>query len=163
MNQLFSKIMSIYRWPLNTVFCVSVIVILLWTWMFMKFQSFKWWKFFNVVLLLTSIFVILRFTVLGRAITDQHIFIWAIPDSNEFIREMVMNAFLFLPLGSSLSSLIGWWAALAGFCFSCVIEFVQYKYGLGVAQGTDIIMNALGCFIGCMPLGLKKLLGRFNL
>ena len=64
---------------------------------------------------------------------------------------MLMNVFLFFPFGLSLTVLIGKWSVLAAFLLSVTIEVWQYYAGTGLAQGTDVICNTLGCAIGMIP------------
>lgn len=71
-----------------------------------------------------------------------------------------MNAFLYFPLGLSLSVLIGPWAILAAFVLSLGIETWQYFAGTGLAQGTDVICNTLGCAIGAIPWFVSRLMSR---
>lgn len=80
--------------------------------------------------------------------------------SNEFFREMVMNAFLYYPLGLALSVLIGLWSIPLAFMFSVGIETWQYFAGTGLAQGTDVICNTLGCAIGALPFFISKRINR---
>ena len=113
-----------------------------------------------IPLTLAAICSIFSYTVLNRPPSDQHAFMFAAPFSNEFFREMFMNAFLYFPLGLSLSVLIGPWAILAAFVLSLGIETWQYFAGTGLAQGTDVLCNTLGCAIGAIPWFVSRWMSR---
>ena len=68
-----------------------------------------------------------------------------------------MNAVLFYPAGLLMISLLPekWHSLLKLLIvlilftgFSLSIEFVQYRYHLGLAQTDDVIHNALGAYLG---------------
>lgn len=128
-------------------------------WLFIEFLinkinkpwSMLMWGAVNATGLLFALYCILFYTVLGRTPSDQHIFTFFAPYTNEFYREMLMNAFLYFPFGLTLSTLIGPVSILVGFVVSLAIESWQYFAGTGVAQGTDVIMNTLGAAIGTIP------------
>lgn len=105
----------------------------------------------SVLLLAVSVYGIARFTLLGRTPSDSHQFAFAAQYTNEFYREMFMNALLYYPLGLSLTVLIGPWSIFVAFTLSTSIETWQYFAGTGLAQGTDVIMNTLGTAIGAIP------------
>ena len=71
-----------------------------------------------------------------------------------------MNALLYVPLGFTLTVLIGPQSILAAFVLSLVIETWQYFAGTGLAQGTDVIMNTLGCVVGVIPYIIVKFIDR---
>lgn len=64
---------------------------------------------------------------------------------------MLMNVILFYPLGLTLTVLIGPWSIVVAFVLSFGIEVWQYVAGTGVAQGSDVLMNTLGCVVGAVP------------
>ena len=79
----------------------------------------------------------------------------------EIYREMLMNVFLFFPLGLTLSNALSrkWhrWlriilTTLVGCALSAGIEYAQYRYALGLAETDDVICNTLGAFIGSTSL-----------
>ena len=79
----------------------------------------------------------------------------------ELYREMLMNVFLFFPLGLTLSnSLPRKWhrwlriilTTLVGCALSAGIEYAQYRYALGLAETDDVICNTLGAFLGAASL-----------
>ena len=105
----------------------------------------------SVLLLTASVYAIFQLTYLGRTPSDNHQFAFAAQYTNEFYREMFMNALLYYPLGLSLTVLIGPWSILVAFILSTSIETWQYFAGTGLAQGTDVLMNTLGAAIGAIP------------
>ena len=85
----------------------------------------------------------------------------AAQEQPELYREMLMNVFLFLPLGLTLSNALPrkWnrWVritltTLVGCILSAGIEYAQYRYSLGMAEVDDVICNTLGAFIGSTSL-----------
>lgn len=79
----------------------------------------------------------------------------------ELYREMLMNVFLFFPQGLTLSNALPqkWhrWVritltTLIGCILSAGIEYVQYRYALGMAEVDDVICNTLGAFVGSTSL-----------
>lgn len=79
----------------------------------------------------------------------------------ELYREMLMNVFLFFPLGLTISNalpqrLSRWVRIGITTLFACllstVIEYTQYYYALGMAEVDDVICNTLGAFIGSTSL-----------
>ena len=74
---------------------------------------------------------------------------------------MLMNVFLFFPLGLTLSNALPrkWhrWSriiltTLVGCALSAGIEYAQYRYALGMAEVDDVICNTLGAFLGAASL-----------
>lgn len=79
----------------------------------------------------------------------------------ELYREMLMNVFLFFPLGLTLSNALPrkWhrWGRIAlttfvGCALSAGIEYAQYRCALGLAETDDVICNTLGAFLGAVSL-----------
>ena len=67
-----------------------------------------------------------------------------------------MNAFLYFPLGLTLSCLIGPWAIVAGFMLSVSIESWQYLECTGLAQGTDVLCNTIGMAVASVSWVVKR-------
>lgn len=122
---------------------------------------------FNTALACAAAFIILYATILTRTpeipeviLTPLATFI-AARQQPELYREMLMNVFLFFPLGLTLSNALPrkWhrWGRIAlttliGCAFSAGIEYAQYRYALGMAEVDDVICNTLGVFIGSTSL-----------
>ena len=144
-----------YKSDLSSIYLIMIFGVLFWTAMQFGFQKKKrlrmFWKSMNFIGVLIAINGILSYTVLHRTPSANHQFVWYAEIGDEFYREMLMNAFLYYPFGLTLSTLIGPVSILIAFILSLTIESWQYFAGTGLAQGTDVIMNTLGCAIGTIP------------
>lgn len=122
---------------------------------------------FNTVLACAAAFIILYTTILTRtpgvpeAVLAPFASLTAARVQPELYREMLMNVFLFFPLGLTLSNalpqrLSRWVRIGITTLFACllstVIEYTQYYYALGMAETDDVICNTLGAFIGSTSL-----------
>lgn len=122
---------------------------------------------FNTVLACAAAFIILYATILNRTPGNYELILTpfaalsAARQQPELYREMLMNVFLFFPLGLTLSNALPrkWhrWGRIAlttliGCILSVGIEYAQYRYALGMAEVDDVICNTLGAFIGSTSL-----------
>lgn len=143
-----------------------LILILSWAILYQYFKK-KRWVAINAVIFSLSTAVILYVTILTRTPGDYEVIltpfatIVAARQQPELYREMLMNVFLFFPLGLTLSNALPrkWhcWVRIAittfvGCILSVGIEYVQYCYALGMAEVDDVICNTLGAFIGSTSL-----------
>ena len=125
------------------------------------------WRWGNLVLVLLITAAILYATLFSRAEGDTGLILTpfaalaAARQQPEFYREMLMNVFLFFPLGLTLSNALPrrWhrWlriilTTLVGCALSAGIEYAQYRCALGLAETDDVICNTLGAFIGSTSL-----------
>ena len=125
------------------------------------------WRWGNLVLVLLMAAAILYATLFSRAegstglILTPFASLTAARQQPEFYREMLMNIFLFFPLGLTLSNALPrrWhrWGritltTLIGCALSAGIEYAQYRYALGLAETDDVICNTLGAFLGAASL-----------
>lgn len=125
------------------------------------------WRWGNLVLVLLIIDAILYATLFSRAeggtglILTPFAALTAARQQPELYREMLMNVFLFFPLGLTLSNALPrrWhrWLRIilttfVGCALSAGIEYAQYRYALGLAETDDVICNTLGAFIGSTSL-----------
>lgn len=121
----------------------------------------------NTALACAAAFIILYATILTRtpgvseAILTPFASLTAARIQPELYREMLMNVFLFFPLGLTLSNALPqkWhrWGriiltTLIGCILSAGIEYAQYRCALGLAETDDVICNTLGAFIGSTSL-----------
>lgn len=121
----------------------------------------------NTALACAAAFIILYATILTRTpgvpavILAPFASLTAALQQPELYREMLMNVFLFFPLGLTLSNALPrkWhrWLRIAlttliGCAFSAGIEYAQYRYALGMAEVDDVICNTLGAFLGATSL-----------
>lgn len=121
----------------------------------------------NTALACAAAFIILYATILTRTHGDYKPILTpfatfaAARQQPELYREMLMNIFLFFPLGLTLSNALPqkWhrWGriiltTLVGCALSAGIEYAQYRCALGLAETDDVICNTLGAFIGSTSL-----------
>ena len=121
----------------------------------------------NLMLACVAVIAILCATILTRTPGDYELILTpfaalsAARQQPELYREMLMNVFLFFPLGLTLSNALPqkWhrWGRIAlttlvGCILSAGIEYTQYRYALGMAEVDDVIYNTLGAFIGSTSL-----------
>lgn len=121
----------------------------------------------NTALACAAAFIILYATILTRTPGDYELILTpfatftAAQQQPELYREMLMNVFLFFPLGLTLSNALPqkWhrWGriiltTLIGCILSAGIEYAQYRCALGLAETDDVICNTLGAFIGSTSL-----------
>ena len=146
-------LMHVYAWSYGTVFIVMLASLTLWRSLPCYIPE-RVWRILNIVGVCIALILIVKYTVWGRTVTWEHWFAFAAPFTDEFFREMIMNTFLYFPLGLTLSVLIGPKAIIVGLLFSYSIESWQFIAGTGLAQGTDVICNILGTATGsCWLLG----------
>lgn len=125
------------------------------------------WRCGNLVLVLLITAAILYATLFSRAeggtglILTPFASLTAVRQQPELYREMLMNVFLFFPLGLTLSNALPrkWhrWGriiltTLVGCALSAGIEYAQYRCALGLAETDDVICNTLGAFLGAASL-----------
>ena len=125
------------------------------------------WRWGNLALVLLMTAAILYATLFSRAegstglILTPFASLTAARVQPEIYREMLMNVFLFFPLGLTLSNALPrkWhrWlriilTTLIGCALSAGIEYAQYRYALGLAETDDVICNTLGAFLGAVSL-----------
>lgn len=121
----------------------------------------------NTALACAAAFIILYTTILTRTpgvpavILTPFAALAAARQQPELYREMLMNVFLFFPLGLTLSNALPrkWhrWGriiltTLIGCILSAGIEYAQYRCALGLAETDDVICNTLGAFLGAASL-----------
>lgn len=121
----------------------------------------------NFVLFCAAVIAILCATILNRTPGNYELILTpfaalsAARQQPELYREMLMNIFLFFPLGLTLSNALPqkWhrWGriiltTLVGCALSAGIEYAQYRCALGLAETDDVICNTLGAFIGSTSL-----------
>lgn len=122
---------------------------------------------FNTALACAAAFIILYTTILTRTagvpavILTPFASLTAARIQPELYREMLMNVFLFFPLGLTLSNALPrkWhrWlriilTTLVGCALSAGIEYAQYRCALGLAETDDVICNTMGAFLGATSL-----------
>ena len=131
----------------------------------------------NTALACAAAFIILYATILTRTpgvpavILTPFAALSAARQQPELYREMLMNIFLFFPLGLTLSNALPrkWhrWlriilTTLVGCILSAGIEYAQYRYALGLAETDDVICNTLGAFIGSTSLLIAPAIEKYR-
>ena len=135
------------------------------------------WRWGNLVLVLLITAAILYATLFSRAeggtglILTPFASLTAARVQPELYREMLMNVFLFFPLGLTLSNALPqkWhrWGKIAlttliGCALSAGIEYAQYRYALGLAEADDVICNTLGAFLGAASLLIAPAIEKYR-
>lgn len=150
----------IYALPLPLIALIIISAIYLW---YLINKHSKYSKLFNIVLLIISLLAIIYITLLRRSRGNYNVilkpfytFILA-KDQKEYYREMLMNIFLFVPLGLSLPFVLSYISnrgivvktIVMGLLLSIVIEYCQFYFCIGTCEIDDVIMNTLGVVVGC--------------
>ena len=170
-----SVVSRIYALPLRSVVLVVLTGMLLWGFLQTKLNE-RVWRRGNLALLALSIAAMLYLTVFDRRVGSYEVLLKPFSlfekarKQRELYRAMLMNVFLFFPLGLTLPNVLTqrWsrWGriALTTF-FACLlsagIEYAQYRFSLGMAETDDVLCNTLGAFLGACSLliayGVEKL------
>lgn len=167
---------SIYSKPLSNIILAIVIAIVAWGYLRTKVQLRRW-TMANFVLFCAAVIAILYATILNRTPGNYELILTpfaalsAARQQPELYREMLMNIFLFFPLGLTLSNALPrkWhrWlriilTTLVGCILSAGIEYAQYRYALGLAETDDVICNTLGAFIGSTSLLIAPAIEKYR-
>lgn len=148
------KMSGIYTWDLKYIIFIMAAGVGIWSVLSAVFRKKRWWFVVNLFLAMISVYGILHYTVIGRVPSEVHEFALLAPFSDEFWRELLMNVFLFFPLGLSLGNVIksSFYTCFLGIVISLMIEGWQFWAGTGLAQGSDILCNGLGVAVGALPI-----------
>ena len=156
----------IYSRPLIVIFLFMVLALAVWGGSPAHVAA-KRWRRGNLILAALMAGAILYATILTRSegstglILTPFATFTAARQQPELYREMLMNVFLFFPLGLTLSNALPrkWhrWliiilTTLIGCALSAGIEYAQYRCALGLAETDDVICNTLGAFLGAVSL-----------
>lgn len=167
-----------YGQPLSKIIFLMTVLVFTWLkleiWITARHGKKVLWKISNRWLCMGIIVVIFAITVSSRNTGMAQIqwiplhFLKEAKQQPEIYRSMLMNVFLFFPLGLTMPhALPEKWKhnALLTIIFACilsiVIEYLQYHFHLGRAETDDVICNTLGCFIGTISYMIsKKMVGK---
>ena len=131
----------------------------------------------NYVLFCAAVIAILCATILNRTPGNYELILTpfaalsAARQQPELYRAILMNVFLFFPLGLTLSNSLPrkWhrWGRIilttfVGCILSAGIEYTQYRYALGMAEVDDVICNTLGAFIGSTSLLIAPAIEKYR-
>lgn len=161
----------LYNCPLYGVGVITIAVVLFWA-----ISSFcgnyitklkKLWKGINIILWMTSVIIVLYFTLLtrtaGRADIQLIPFYSFIEAKTQPMRYwmLVMNVFLFVPFGLTMPFALPdrfqhkiFLSVLLALLFSIIIEIMQGVLDFGRVETDDVICNTLGSFIGTLSYWL---------
>lgn len=156
----------IYSLPLIVIILFMGLVLIVWGGLSSHMDA-RHWRHGNLILALLMAGAILCATILTRTPGDYGLILTpfatftAAQQQPELYRAMLMNVFLFFPLGLMLSNALPqkWhrWSRIAfttliGCILSTGIEYAQYRCALGMAEVDDVICNTLGTFVGSTSL-----------
>lgn len=160
----------IYALPLHMVIFLMLVLLIVWA-MLSQHKNQKKRTIINAALCFIAAFIILYATILNRTPGNYELILapfaslTAARVQPELYRALLMNVFLFFPLGLTLSNALPrkWhrWGRIAlttfvGCILSVGIEYTQYRYALGMAEVDDVICNTLGAFIGSTSLLIAR-------
>ena len=164
----------IYSCPLHVISIAMAIAIAIWGYARTKLYG-KRWNIANALLACGMVMAILCITIMGRTTGERTLILKPFASlaaarmQSEAYRELLMNIFLFFPFGLTLSNALpqswGRWrriglTVITGLLLSAGIEYIQYRFALGVAETDDVICNTIGAFIGSTSLliahGIEK-------
>lgn len=163
--------------PLSRVWWYMGLGLAIWTALAILFDRIgreKLWRRCNGWIAAAYMVLLLYMTVAARSETAHggvmlrplYSFYLARTENREYYRTMLMNVFLFFPLGLTLPfGLSGGkhpvLCSLAlGMLLSIGIETLQYIFSLGWAETDDVIMNTLGVLVGSAAYGILSLRNR---
>lgn len=152
----------IYVQPLFLVVVEMILLIVLWAWFKNKYGKRLWWKLFNSAVFVILVSAILYLTIYSRTQNVQtpifipfHSFSEA-KENPELYRTMLMNMFLFEPVGLLLPNILPKKAqpvavtVIIAMLLSVFIEAMQYYFCLGRCEVDDVIFNTFGAFVGTL-------------
>lgn len=154
-----------YCWSLSNVIWLMMIAVILWALIGYATRknkkAEKYWRYINMALCISSCFLIIKMTLLGRTVGERTLILMpfytftTMSYNNEALRTLLMNVILFLPLGLTLPYVkkekkSHKWihCILLGCVLSIGVELLQYCFALGQAEMDDVICNTLGCALG---------------
>lgn len=164
----------IYTMPLYKVCLVMVLLLVLWAY-YRAYLPKKLFTAMNLCLLVTSVFAVLYLTVFSRKVGTYDVVLVpfsALSEAKkepERYRSMLMNVFLFFPLGMACANAFSdkmkmrrrvILAIVIGFALSTAVEYIQYRFSLGMAETDDVICNTLGALVGSLSVTLADFLAK---
>ena len=164
----------IYTMPLYKVCLVMVLLLELWAYYRAYLPKKLFWSM-NLCMLVVAVSAVLYLTVFSRKVGTYDIFLVpfsALSEAKkepERYRSMLMNVFLFFPLGMACANAFSDKMKMRrrlilvfaiGFALSKAVEYIQYRFSLGMAETDDVICNTLGAFVGSLSVILADFLGK---
>ena len=164
----------IYTMPLYKVCLVMVLLLVLWAYYRAYLPKKLFWSM-NLCVLVVAVSAVLYLTVFSRKVGTYDIVLVpfsALSEAKkepERYRSMLMNVFLFFPLGMACAHAFSdkmkmrrrvILVVAIGFALSTAVEYIQYRFSLGMAETDDVICNTLGAFVGSLSVILADFLGK---
>ncbi len=164
----------IYTMPLYKVCLVMVLLLVLWAYYRAYLPKKLFWSM-NLCVLVVAVSAVLYLTVFSRRAGVYDVVLApfsALREAKaepERYRSMLMNVFLFFPLGMACANAFSdkmkmrrrvILVVAIGFALSTAVEYIQYRFSLGMAETDDVICNTLGAFVGSLSVILADFLGK---
>ena len=164
----------IYTMPLYKVCLVMVLLLVLWAYYRAYLPKKLFWSM-NLCVLVVAVSAVLYLTVFSRKVGIYDVVLVpfsALSEAKkepERYRSMLMNVFLFFPLGMACANAFPdkmkvWHRVIVsvviGVALSTAVEYIQYRFSLGMAETDDVICNTLGAFVGSLSVILADFLGK---
>lgn len=164
----------IYTMPLYKVCLVMVLLLVLWAYYRAYLPKKLFWSM-NLCVLVEAVSAVLYLTVFSRKVGIYDVVLVpfsALSEAKkepERYRSMLMNVFLFFPLGMACANAFSdkmkmrrrvILVVAIGFALSTVVEYIQYRFSLGMAETDDVICNTLGALVGSLSVILADFLGK---
>lgn len=164
----------IYTMPLYKVCLVMVLLLVLWAYYRAYLPKKLFWSM-NLCVLVVAVSAVLYLTVFSRKVGIYDVVLVpfsALSEAKkepERYRSMLMNVFLFFPLGMACANAFSdkmkmhrrvILTVVIGFALSTAVEYIQYRFSLGMAETDDVICNTLGAFVGSLSVILADFLGK---
>lgn len=164
----------IYTMPLYKVCLVMVLLLVLWAYYRAYLPKKLFWSM-NLCMLIVAVSAVLYLTVFSRKVGTYDIVLVpfsALSEAKkepERYRSMLMNVFLFFPLGMACANAFSdkmkmrrrvILVVAIGFALSTAVEYIQYRFSLGMAETDDVICNTLGALVGSLSVILADFLGK---
>lgn len=164
----------IYTMPLYKVCLVMVLLLVLWGYYRAYLPKKLFWSM-NLCVLVVAVSAVLYLTVFSRKVGIYDVVLVpfsALSEAKkepERYRSMLMNVFLFFPLGMACANAFSdkmkmrrrvILVVAIGFALSTAVEYIQYRFSLGMAETDDVICNTLGALVGSLSVILADFLGK---
>lgn len=160
----------IYARPLWQIWAAVLVSPILWAALRLSIgaRHRKAWLVGNILLAVLALAGIFAATLAGRTGGRGELVLRPLADMGnnpERLRTLLMNGFLFEPLGLAMPELLpGSWSGgkrflltvLAACFLSLCLEAAQYHWGLGRAETDDVMMNTLGAAFGSLELFFRR-------
>lgn len=164
----------IYTMPLYKVCLVMVLLLVLWAYYRAYLPKKLFWSM-NLCVLVVAVSAVLYLTVFSRKVGIYDVVLVpfsALSEAKkepERYRSMLMNVFLFFPLGMACANAFSdkmkmrrrvILVVAIGFALSTAVEYIQYRFSLGMAETDDVICNTLGALVGSLSVTLADYLAK---